>query len=217
MSSFELFDDVVSSGKKYSCILADPPWSFKSWSDKGKNRSPDFMVDQKGLAERHYATMTMEDIVDLPVQSVTSDNCALFLWVVDCQLPECIEVGKSWGFDYKTVGFTWTKTSPVSDGYHIGLGYWTRGNPEMCLLFARGAPRRKSASVRQLVVSKRREHSRKPDEIHERIEQLVDGPYLELFGRQQRPGWDVFGNQVGCFDLPVATPDRCHYKGGLLL
>jgi len=185
---------------KYGAILADPPWSFKSWSDNGKNRAPDAMVRQKGLAERHYNTMGLKDIEDLPVANYAADDCVLFLWTVDCMLPEALRVGASWGFKFKTVAFTWTKLK-INGGHHIGLGYWTRGNPEQCLLFTKGAPKRKSASVRQLIESPRREHSRKPDEQYERIETLVEGPYIELFGRQCWPGWDVWGDQTEKFDV----------------
>lgn len=183
----------------FGAIICDPPWSFKSWSDKGKNRAPDAMVRQKGLAERHYATMGLGDIAALPVGDLAASNCALFLWAIDCMLPEAFKIGSAWGFTFKTVAFTWVKTK-AGGGHHIGLGYWTRGNPEQCLLFTRGAPRRKSAAVRQLIESPRREHSRKPDEAAERIEQLVAGPYLELFARQMRPGWMVWGNQLDKFE-----------------
>lgn len=186
--------------QKHGAILADPPWSFRSWSDKGKNRAPDAMVRQKGLAERHYATMSLANIRALPVADWALPNCVLFLWAVDCMLPEALAVGAAWGFRFKTVAFTWTKIK-ANGGHHIGLGYWTRGNPEQCLLFTRGAPRRKSAAVRQLIEAQRREHSRKPDETYERIEALVDGPYLELFARTERPGWNQWGNQLGTWEL----------------
>jgi N6-adenosine-specific RNA methylase IME4 len=182
----------------YRVILADPPWSFKSWSDKGKNRAPDAMVRQKGLAERHYATMDKASICGLlgDLQLPIAKDATLLLWAVDCMLPEALEVMAAWGFRFKTVAFTWAKTNRCSPGYSIGLGYWTRGNPEMCLLGTRGSPKRLSAAVRQLIVSERREHSRKPDEAHERIETLLEGPYMELFARERRPGWDSWGNQL---------------------
>ena len=183
----------------FACVLADPPWSFRSWSDKGKNRAPDAMVRQKGLAERHYATMGLADIKALPVADVCAKDAVLFLWAVDCMLPEALDLMKGWGFTFKTVAFTWVKQNRVSPTPAIGLGYWTRGNPEMCLLGTRGKPRRLSAAVRQLIEAPRREHSRKPDETHGRIEALVPGPRLELFARQKRPGWTVWGNQTERF------------------
>lgn len=157
------------------------------------------MVRQNGLAERHYATMALADIKALPVSTVAARDSVLFLWCIDCMLPEALRVGDAWGFTFKTVAFTWAKSKAKSEGWHIGLGYWTRGNPEMCLLFTRGKPRRQSAACRQLIVAPRREHSRKPDEQYERIEALMRGPYLELFSRQKRDGWESWGNQSSLF------------------
>lgn len=188
--------DVPIPAGGFKAILADPPWSFKSWSDKGKNRAPDFMVRQKGLAERHYKTLDLRDVAALPVNELAARDSVLFLWAVDCMLPDALKIGEGWGFTFKTVAFTWAKTKS-NGGYHIGLGYWTRGNPEQCLLFTRGSPKRQSASVRQLITAPRREHSRKPDETYERIEALCGGPYLELFARTARPGWAAWGNDAG--------------------
>ena len=100
------------------------------------------------------------------------------------------------GFTYKTVDFTWAKLNKTKPGFFTGLGYWTRGNPEMCLLATKGKPKRISKSVPQLVVDRRREHSRKPDVMYTHIENLLDGPYIELFARQKRKGWDSWGNEV---------------------
>lgn len=192
----------------FRVVLADPPWSFRSWSDKGKNRAPDAMVRQKGLAERHYPTMELGSIKALPVADTAASDSALFLWSVDCMLPEALEVGKAWGFKFKTCAFTWAKQTRLGRRWHIGLGYWTRGNTEQCLLFTRGAPKRRSASVRQLIVSPRREHSRKPDEQYDRIEALLPGPYLEMFARNTRQGWHSWWNQTNRFttDGPLSEP-----------
>ena len=110
---------------KFSVIYADPPWSFRSWSDKGRNRCPDALVRQKGLAERHYKVMSLDDIKALPVGNIAAEDSALFLWTVDCHLPEALAIGETWGFRFKTTSFTWCKTTQ-SGGWHIGLGYWTR-------------------------------------------------------------------------------------------
>ena len=109
---------------------------------------------------------------------------------------------RAWGFTYKTVGFYWVKRNPGRDdaSFFTGLGYWTRANPEQCLLATRGKPRRRARDVKRLVVEPRREHSRKPDVIRERIERLVEGPYLELFARETKPGWDAWGAETGLFD-----------------
>ena len=175
--------------KKYSVIYADPPWSFKTYSNKGKDRSP----------EKHYNVMNFKDICNLPVNKIANDNSVLLMWVIDPLLDKDFEVINAWGFKYKTVGFTWAKTNRKSEGYFTGLGYWTRGNPEMCLLATKGKPKRISKSVPQLVVEQRREHSRKPDIMYNHIENLLEGPYIELFARTQRKGWDSWGNQTDKF------------------
>jgi N6-adenosine-specific RNA methylase IME4 len=176
--------------KKYKVIYADPPWYFKSFSSKGEGRN----------ATRHYSCMNLQDIKNLPVTEISDDDCTLLMWVTDPFLQKSFEVIESWGFEYKTVAFTWVKTNRKSDGYFTGLGYWTRANPEMCLLATKGKPKRISSSVNQLLVSKRREHSRKPDEMYSKIENLLSGPYIELFARTQRQGWDSWGNQVDKFE-----------------
>ena len=141
--------------------------------------------------------MSINDIYNLPVNTICSDNCILFIWVIDPMLPEALEVIKRWGFKYKTVAFTWIKENKKSDGYFTGLGYWTRANPEMCLLATKGKPKRLSKAVKQLIINKRQEHSKKPDEIRNRIIQLCgDLPKIELFARQRVNGWDCWGNQV---------------------
>jgi len=181
--------DNMDTSKKYNVIYADPPWSFKTFSDKGKDRSP----------ENHYNVMSLQDICNLPVNKISNDNSVLLMWVVDPLLDKAFEVINAWGFKYKTVGFTWAKTNKKSMGFFTGLGYWTRGNPEMCLLATKGKPKRISKSVPQLVVEQRREHSRKPDIIYNHIENLLEGPYIELFARTQRSGWDSWGNQTDKF------------------
>ena len=173
--------------KKYNIIYADPAWHFKSWSKKGNERS----------ATRHYNCLNVDDICNIPVTSIAENDCILFIWVIDSMLPEAMEVIKRWGFNYKTVGFTWVKQNKKSDGYFTGLGYWSRCNPEQCLLATKGNPKRLSKSVRQLIVSKIREHSRKPDCVKDRIVDLCgDLPRIELFARQKVDGWDVWGNHL---------------------
>lgn len=183
---------------KYGVILADPPWTFKTYSAAGTGRS----------AISHYDVMSIDDIKSMNVESSAAADCVLFLWTTDPMLPIALEVIDSWGFIYKTVGFYWAKTlysctddEPLLPGHFpIGTGYWTRANPEQCLLATRGHPKRQNADVRKLIVSPRREHSRKPDEIYDRIERLCAGPYLEMFARSTRPGWDSLGNQTMLFD-----------------
>jgi N6-adenosine-specific RNA methylase IME4 len=136
-------------------------------------------------------------------------RCALFLWATDPLLPRAFELIRTWGFEYKTVAFYWVKLNAKAKheaDFFTGLGYWTRANPEQCLLATRGNPPRQAKDVRRLVIEKRREHSRKPDCVRERIERLVAGPYLELFAREIKRGWECWGNQVALFDRgPVTT------------
>lgn len=203
----------------FGAILADPPWRFQTFSAKGRDRCPDGPVSAKSARnlqrqnspEKHYATMTLDEIKAMPLLQSAAKDCVLFLWATDPMLPEAFAVGAAWGFKFKTTAFVWAKerrvTSKRGDAFDdpndkrfpMGTGYWTRANPEICLLFTRGKPKRISASVRKLMIEPRREHSRKPDETHARIERLVSGPYLELFAREPRPGWTVWGNQTERF------------------
>jgi len=173
--------------KKYNIIYADPAWYFKSWSKKGEDRN----------ATKHYQCMSINDICNLPINDISDDNCILFIWVINPMLPEAIKVIESWGFKYKTVAFTWVKKNKKADSFFTGLGYYTRSNPEMCLLATKGKPKRISKSVRQLVVSKLQQHSKKPDRIRNDIVELCgDKPRIELFARQKAEGWDSWGNEV---------------------
>jgi N6-adenosine-specific RNA methylase IME4 len=171
---------------KFPVITADPPWSFKVWSEKGMNRSPD----------AHYSVLKLDDIKRMPVQDFAEDNCCLFLWVINSMLPQGLEVINAWGFKFKTIPFVYVKTNKDSSIFS-GLGYWTRQNVELCLLGTKGKPKRKSKSVSQVILTHRLKHSQKPNEIYDRIERLVDGPYLELFARKKRGGqWSCWGDEV---------------------
>lgn len=190
----------------YGVIYADPPWRFSTWSEKGKGRCPDGRWrDGQGNrwradAPRHYETMSISEIMGLPISDVCAKDAALLLWTTDPMLPVSLDVGRAWGFTYQTVGFVWAKQTKLGKRWHMGMGHWTRSNPEYCLLFTRGKPKRLSRAVRTLVEAPVREHSRKPDEVRERIEALLPGPYLELFARSTAPGWDAWGDQVGALD-----------------
>lgn len=180
--------DIYSTDKKYDIIYADPPWQYKVWSEKGKGRS----------AESHYPTMQKKDIQNIPVERITSRDAVLFLWVTAPCLIEGIELIKAWGFTYKTVAFTWVKRNKKSDGIFTGMGYYTRANAEYCLLATRGKVlERKSHSVSSVVLSHIERHSKKPDEVRDRIVKLFgDLPRIELFAREQANGWDCWGNEV---------------------
>jgi len=176
--------------RKYGVIYADPPWSFRNWSAKGTGRN----------AVSHYDCLDFPALARLPVSELAADDCVLFLWATDPLLPRALELIEAWGFEYKTVGFYWVKSNSAKDGFFTGLGYWTRANPEQCLLATRGKPKRRAKDVRRLVIDRRREHSRKPDEIPGWIVDLYgDRPRLEMFARTQRPGWDAWGNETEKF------------------
>jgi N6-adenosine-specific RNA methylase IME4 len=190
-------------GKGYGAILADPPWHFEVWS-----------LDQTSKARHpstHYDTMTAGDIAALPVGDLAADDCVLFLWITWPMLEQALHTVGAWGFTYKTCAFAWMKADVSTINMFGGpvdadmkLGYWTRANSEVCLLATRGNPKRIDAGVRQGIIEPARQHSRKPDCVHARIERLVPGPYLELFARQRRPGWTAWGNQVDLFSERVA-------------
>lgn len=177
---------LVAAGRKFSVIYSDPPWEFKVYSGKGKQRS----------AERHYDTMSLDDIRALPLEALAAPNCALFLWAVMPELPGALELIKAWGFSYKMAAFTWIKQNRGGEGIFTGMGYWTRANAELCLLATRGSPMRLAMDVPQVIMAPVREHSRKPDETPPRIERLLAGPYLEMFAREERPGWTTWGNEI---------------------
>jgi N6-adenosine-specific RNA methylase IME4 len=183
---------------RFSVILADPPWLFRTRSEKGKGRS----------AEQHYACLKIEDIKALPVESVSARDSALFLWATGPLLPEAIEVMRCWGFTYRCVAFTWVKRTPLGKFWHWGMGYWTRSNAEFCLLGARGDIRRVSAGVHSVLDDPVMNHSSKPHTAYDRIEALM-GPeqdYLELFARNARPGWTAEGLELTGKDMRVALP-----------
>jgi N6-adenosine-specific RNA methylase IME4 len=199
------FDDLPRS--HFKAILADPPWRFKTYNEEGRKRCPDWKRF-KGSPARHYETMSANEIAALPVAEVAADDAVLFMWISWPMLADAMSLIEAWGFTFKTCAFDWMKARiqqidifrDDADAL-MGMGYWTRANSEPCLLATRGKPKRLHADVRQGIIEPRREHSRKPDCVHARIERLVDGPYLELFARAQRPGWTVWGNEVGKFNV----------------
>ena len=167
----------------YGAILADPPLAFKTRSNKGEGRSP----------QHHYSCLSFEQLAALPVGDLAAPNCFLFLWIPLRSIVLVEPLMRAWGFNFSGAGFAWAKQNKSGVGWFMGTGYGTRHNIEICWLGRRGKPRRQLAGVRELIVAPVREHSRKPDEIYGRIEALCGGPYVELFARQMRPGWDSPG------------------------
>lgn len=179
---------LAASGYRAKAIYADPPWKFVVRSDAGEGRS----------AGQHYTTGAIDRIMaDLdPVRAIAADDCVLLMWMVDWCPADALGLIEALGFTHKTTAFTWAKQTADGDGWHMGQGFWTRANPEQCWLATRGQPKRLDAGVRQLIVAPVAEHSRKPDEAYDRIERLVEGPYLELYARRPRAGWTSWGNEL---------------------
>lgn len=210
-----MYVDIFNTDKKYSVIYADPPWSYKAW-DKGGN----------GCALNHYGTMTKQDIFNLPVGDLAAKDCTLFLWVTFPCLEQGLETMRKWGFTYKTLGFCWVKRNKAFDknivklstqlskggmdaptiaekikellsSWFWGLGFWSRSNPEVCLIGVKGKPRRVSAAVHSVVDTPIEGHSKKPDVVRDRIKELCGGGNsIELFARQSADGWDCWGNEA---------------------
>jgi N6-adenosine-specific RNA methylase IME4 len=188
-------------GGPFTVIYADPPWQFHAWSHRGEGRG----------ASQHYDCMNLDGLCKLPVASIAAPDAALFMWVVQPMLPEALRVIESWGFTFKTVAFAWIKMPKNWGGAQatlaprmeprLGLGYHTRSGMEQCWLAVRGKGyKRQKQGVPQVLQAPLREHSRKPDEIAARIEDLVgDVPKVELFARAPRSGWQVWGNEVDRF------------------
>ena len=192
--------------KKYKIIYADPPWSYNSASKKGTSR---------GVAERFYNVMNLNDIKELPIESLADEEGAvLFLWITFPHLHEMTELLDSWGFKYKTVAFNWVKIYKHTKNPVLALGYWTRSNAEICILATKGKnyPRRISKAISQIILSPQEAHSKKPDEIRSRIVKLLgDLPRIELFARQKVDGWDCWGNEV---DSDVQLIAKSKTQGG---
>lgn len=192
----ETFDQIPR--KHYQCLYADVPWHHVSYSTKGQARSP----------SSHYKTMSLEEISAMPIADLADKDCFLFFWTTQPHLEQAFGILKRWGFTYSSLFQTWIKLNPKRAGvmfmtmqdFHMGQGFTTRKNLEICILAKRGKPKRLNRTTRDFVIAARRQHSRKPDEVIEAIEGFCVGPRLELFGRASREGWDTYGNEV---DAPL--------------
>lgn len=206
--------DTKNHNQQYQLILADPPWNFKTYSKAGEGRN----------ASQHYVTQDLNWIKSLPIRKLLDPRRgAVVMWTTDTHLEQAFEVFKAWNIQYKTVALYWAKLNKsakkdkinVDKDFFMGMGYYGRANPEPALLgvteefemdisllgTTAKAPERQNAGVRKLIVDNLREHSRKPDATHERLEKLFGNiPRLELFAREQRDGWDCWGNEVSKFD-----------------
>ena len=182
--------------KKYQIIYADPAWSH--YNDMTvtveQNKAKDF------ISRNPYPVMSSADIKALPIKDIADENCILFIWTTDYHLSRCCEVIKEWGFEYKTVGFVWQKLNKQNKPVCFMGNYTLKSGVEICLLATKGkgsAKLVKKRNVRSLVQSQREAHSKKPDEVRNRIVELCgDIPRVELFARENHEGWDAWGNQV---------------------
>lgn len=176
-------------GKKYKTIYADPPWQFQ-------NRTGKVAPEHKRLSR--YSTMQLEEIKALPVSKVADEKCHLYLWVPNALLPEGLEVMQAWGFEYKT-NIIWEKVRKDGMPDGRGVGFYFRNVTEILLFGIRGDKNRTldpGRSQVNLIRSIKREHSRKPDEFVNLIERCSSAPFLEIFARGDRAGWDMWGDQA---------------------
>jgi N6-adenosine-specific RNA methylase IME4 len=206
-----LFAPLPAIAGGFPCIAIDAPLHFRTWSSKGQGRSP----------SRYYRTYSVDEIMTLPVREIAARNAWLLLWWPDIHVPMMPAVMEAFGFTFSAKAFTWIKTlkmlahrpyllrtDAVETALRLGAGKTTRENSESVWLGRRGSPKILSHSVREIIAAPVREHSRKPDEFYVRAEAFCSGPRLDLFGRQSRPGWVVWGDETDKFDaLTVAlTP-----------
>jgi N6-adenosine-specific RNA methylase IME4 len=203
---------------KYQLIYTDPPWRTAAWGKQPENGNlrqaqaqskPELVEGSRRSRQPPYPTMTDAELLALPVGDLAAADSVLLMWVLDHKLEFALELGKTWGFEFNTVGFYWLKRTPCDNAWNYGTGYATRaGSVEQCWLFTRGNGLvRADKGVRRLyddivfypetVIHPVMEHSRKPDEIRHRIERLYgDVPRIELFARRIAPGWAHWGNEV---------------------
>jgi N6-adenosine-specific RNA methylase IME4 len=191
---FSMFH-AIPAGMRFGAIYADPGIAFKTRSPKGETSR---------VPQRKYRCPPLDELKKLPVADYAAKDCWLCLWVPPRSVPLVEPLMEAWGFTFSSRAFEWVKT--YDDGsLFFGSGYTTRKGSEDCWLGRRGNPQRKSKSVREVIVAPVREHSRKPDETYRRIEQFCDGPYLELFARQQWPNWTCVGDEAEKFTAGIAA------------
>ena len=173
----------------FDMIMADPPWSFDNWSGAGEAKN----------AKAQYACTLIDWIKALPVQAIAARDCLLWLWATNPMLPQAFDVLTAWGFDFRTAGH-WSKRNPDTGKLAFGTGYILRCAGEPFLIGTRGKPKT-TRSTRSVIEWRAREHSRKPDEAFTAAEALMpEARRLELFSRQARPGWTVWGNETEKFE-----------------
>jgi len=175
--------------KKYRCILADPPWKYGFKSPTGSPRPKS--SQEAGGVNYYYNVMNTKDICNMPIPNICEKNCVLFLWATVPLLPDAFEVMNAWGFKYKTM-LTWHKLRCK------GMGYWFRGHTEHILFGTKGKVKAFRSLIHNIQAIDVLSHSKKPPEFYNIFEDVTIGmePRIELFAREQREGWDVWGNQI---------------------
>lgn len=185
--------------KKYKIIYADVPWTY----DKYRN------TDERKSTHKHkitpYSALSVEELKQITVSKISEKDSVLLFWVTYPNLPDGLDIIKAWGFEFKTVAFTWVKKNKNGTGFHFGLGHYTRANAEICLLATRGKGLKVlRKDIPQICDLPIKSHSEKPDEIRKRIVQLFgDLPRIELFGRIKPHGWDVLGDDAKLDNMPL--------------
>lgn len=198
MTAYARFQDIPLF--RYGLIMADPPWSYANWSEAGAHKN----------ASAQYACMDLDDIAGMPVSHLAAPDCVLWLWATNPLLDKAFHVLRAWNFQFKTAGHWSKKTETGKQAF--GTGYVLRCAGEPFLIGTIGKPKT-SRSVRSVIEGVAREHSRKPDEAFKAAETLCgDVHRIELFSRQDRPGWDSFGDEVGKFT--DRRQDRAPVPGG---
>jgi N6-adenosine-specific RNA methylase IME4 len=184
---------LATQGRKFGTILADPPWQFQ-------NRTGKIAPEHKRLSR--YATMHLDDICALPVSGLVAQTAHLYLWVPNALLPDGLRVMAEWGFQYKS-NIVWHKIRKDGGSDGRGVGFYFRNVTEILLFGTRGPNARTLPPARSqvnMVQTRKREHSRKPDEQYDLIEACSGGPYLEMFARGQKSNWSLWGNEANSSD-----------------
>ena len=187
---------------KYGSIVVDPPWSFTYSTRKSESGNNGW----HGSTDRHYKTMKLAELRDMPVADLAAPDCVLWLWSVNALMDDAMVLMRDWGFDYKNC-LTWAKTNKAGTGPAFGMGYWLRGASEHLLIGVKGRPKPLRRNVPTWFSAPTQQHSRKPAEAYDLIETLSPGPRVDLFARGHRQGWTVWGDESGNqeSELPTST------------
>lgn len=211
ISQISAGEDLLASakGRRFATVLADPPWQFT-------NKTGKVAPEHRRLSR--YGTMKLDDILTMPVEQVAAPTAHLYLWCPNALLPEGLAVMKAWGFNYKS-NIVWHKVRKDGGSDGRGVGFYFRNVTEIILFGVRGKNARTLAPGRSqvnLLATRKREHSRKPDEQYDLIESCSPGPFLELFARGTRDGWTTWGNQADDTYAPSWKTYANHSRAGLI-